>query len=112
MSIAMIFTPAACDYIKKMIMKENGVGLRLSIKKTGCSGYSYVPLIITEPKQSDLLLQQDGVSIYVDATWQHLFDGVTVDYAEDDKAGIRQKRLVFHNPKEANRCGCGESFTL
>lgn len=112
MSIEMTFTPAACEYIKKRLIKENGVGFRLTIKKTGCSGYSYVPAIVTELNKSDLVVEQNDLNIYVDVTWQHLFDGVMVDYVEEEKAGIKQKRLVFHNPKEANRCGCGESFTL
>lgn len=105
------FTPAACDYIAKMLAKENGVGFRLSVKKTGCSGYSYLPEIIKtiNPADTKLALPND-INVFVDPIWQHLFKGVQVDYVEEDKNGLKQKRLLFSNPNETSRCGCGESF--
>lgn len=104
------FTVPACEYIKKMLFKENGIGFRLTIKKTGCSGYSYAPEIIQTANATDTLIEQNGINIYIDPTWQHLLDGVQIDYQEEDKSGLKQKKLIFSNSKEANRCGCGESF--
>lgn len=109
----MTFTDAACGYIKKMLEKNHGVGFRLSIKKTGCSGYSYLPAIIDKINSSDLAFTiADGVTIYVDTVWLELLQGLQVDYVEDEKTGLKQKRLVFTNPNESSRCGCGESFHI
>lgn len=111
MSLNMIFTDAACDYIKRMVEKEKGAGLRISIKKTGCSGYSYAPTILDQESSDDHVVTiQNGIKVYIDNKWLQMLDGITVDYIEDNKSGIKQKKLVFINPKESGRCGCGESF--
>lgn len=105
------FTPAACEYIKKMMEKENGVGFRLTIKKTGCSGYSYLPAIVQTVNPADTrLTPAEDVTVFVDPVWQHLLEGTQVDYVEEEKNGLKQKRLIFTNPNEESRCGCGESF--
>ena len=104
-------TDAACTYIKKNLEKNQGIGFRLSIKKTGCSGYSYVPEIINKVNEKDIVIKTaNEVTIYIDATWLHLLQGLHIDYMEEEKAGLKQKRLVFTNAKESGRCGCGESF--
>lgn len=105
-------TQAASDYIKKMLLKEAGKGLRLSVKKTGCSGYSYLPTIIQEVNPTDVMVEAHGVTIYLDVAWLHLLEGVTIDYVEENKSGLKQKKLVFNNDKESGRCGCGESFHI
>ncbi|OGT41645.1 MAG: hypothetical protein A3F42_08550 [Gammaproteobacteria bacterium RIFCSPHIGHO2_12_FULL_37_34] len=106
------FTSAASEYIQKMINKEKGVGFRLTITKTGCSGYSYLPAIVTEEKTNDIVIQQANLKIFIDPLWAHVFDGVIIDYVEEEKAGLKQKKLIFNNPKESSRCGCGESFHI
>jgi iron-sulfur cluster assembly accessory protein len=111
MSIITI-TDAAAAHIKNMMVNKNdGAGFRLSIKKTGCSGYSYVPDIVTEPKQNDIHFVVHDLNVYVDSSYEDILTGVVVDYVADN-TGLKQKRLVFINPHEKNRCGCGESFTL
>lgn len=106
-----IFTDAACDYIKKMLEKQGSKGFRLSIKKTGCSGYSYLPSLVEAVNPTDLTVETaTGLTVFVDATWLTLLQGVHVDYVEEEKSGLKQKRLVFTNPNESSRCGCGESF--
>jgi len=104
-------TNAACDYIKTMVEKEKGIGLRLSIKKTGCSGFSYVPTILAEENNDDqVITAQNGIKIYIDNKWQQMLDGLSIDYVEEEKSGLKQKRLTFSSPSESGRCGCGESF--
>ncbi len=103
---------AASEYIQQMIVKQHAVGFRLSIKKTGCSGYSYFPAIVSEINSKDVMLELSGVKIFLDATWLHLLDGVQIDYAEENKSGLKQKKLIFNNPNESSRCGCGESFHI
>src|SRR5262245_37839154 len=101
---------SARNYIKKMLDKNQGVGFRLSIKKTGCSGYSYHPTIVEMIKETDLVCDIDNIKIYIDMAWLQLLQGLHIDYVEDEKSGLKQKRLVFSNPNESSRCGCGESF--
>ena len=105
------FTDAASGYIKQMLEKTPGIGFRLSVKKTGCSGYSYAPTIASEINPTDLQFETtSGLTIWVDTAWLHLLQGIQVDYVEEIKSGLKQKHLVFINPNEASRCGCGESF--
>jgi iron-sulfur cluster assembly protein len=106
-------TAAACEYIKKMLDKNIGAGFRLSVKKTGCSGYSYYPAIVEKVNETDQTFTTDnGVKIFIDTSWLHLLQDLHVDYVEEEKTGLKQKRLVFTNPKESSRCGCGESFHI
>ncbi len=95
-----------------MLQKDNSVGFRLTVKKTGCSGYSYVPAIVNEINPHDVAAEINGIPIFIDRAWLDLLQGVQVDYVEDNKTGIKQKRLIFTNPKEDSRCGCGESFHI
>lgn len=108
----MTFTEAAITYIHKMLSKENGLGFRLTIKKTGCSGYAYVPSILSKVNANDIHMEINGLKIFIDPAWRHLLENLTVDCIDEEKSGLKQKRLVFQNPKEANRCGCGESFHI
>jgi iron-sulfur cluster assembly protein len=104
-------TDAACAYIKKNLEKNQGTGFRLSIKKTGCSGYSYVPEIIHQVNEKDLVMKTaNDISIYIDVAWMHLLQGLHIDYLEEEISGLKQKRLIFSNARESGRCGCGESF--
>jgi iron-sulfur cluster assembly protein len=110
MNANITLTDSACVYIKKMLEKNNSIGFRLSVKKTGCSGFSYAPAVIEKVNSADSLIEINGISIYVDMTWIHLLQGLQIDYIEEEKSGLKQKRLVFTNPNESSRCGCGESF--
>lgn len=106
------FSDEACTYIKKMLEKENGVGFRLSVKKTGCSGYAYHPSIVNTLNKTDILIEKNGVTIAIDSQWLSLLTGLQIDYSEEEKSGLKQKHLIFTNPNEASRCGCGESFHI
>lgn len=107
-------TDAAVTHIKKLMQEEKStVGFRLSLKKTGCSGYSYVPEIAKEVRADDLYFTaQEGLPVYIDPASKDFLKDTLVDYIEDTKTGLKQKRLVFINEKEKTRCGCGESFTI
>jgi len=106
----MTLTEAATVYIKNRLSKEQAIGLRLSIKKTGCSGYSYAPALVKEANVSDHMIEINGIKIFLDPLWQHLLENIALDYVEENKLGLKQKKLVFNNPAETSRCGCGESF--
>jgi len=105
-------TEAASKHIKSMLAKDNSnIGFRLSIKKTGCSGYAYVPQIIDKINENDLYFLEREIPMYLDPAAKSFVEGLVIDYVADS-IGLKQKRLVFINPNEKNRCGCGESFTL
>ncbi len=121
MNLPVTFTPAAVAHIQTMLAKENkknettkksAIGFFLSIKKTGCSGYAYVPTIVyTAPENALHYITAEGLAVWIDRESERLLQGIVVDFVED-KTGLHQKRLVFINPNEKGRCGCGESFTV
>lgn len=114
MNALITLTDSAVSHIKQMLAKHvGGVGFRLSIKKTGCSGYAYVPTIIENIKNDDIyFLAQDELPVYIDPACQTFLQGLVIDYVVEVGTGLNQKRLVFVNPNEKDRCGCGESFTI
>jgi len=107
-------TDAAVEHIKNRLEKRGqGIGLRLSIKKTGCSGYAYVPTLIDEPVTTDLyFMAQKELPIYIDPACEKFIKGLVMDYVLDNQMGLQQNKFIFINPNEKNRCGCGESFTI
>jgi len=111
MSALLSFTDAAVTYIQGMLVKNQGHGFRVSIKKTGCTGFSYAPTIVQEAPAGDVHFVAQGLRVYLDPDCVDLVKGLTVDYQEEKKeGGLKQKKLVFINPNEKSRCGCGESF--
>lgn len=106
-------TEAAVRHIQQMLAKQQeGIGFRLSIKKTGCSGYSYVPDLVSQLPENDIVfVTSHGLKVFVDREALPVVKDLVIDYVAED-IGLKQKRLVFINPKEKNRCGCGESFTI
>src|SRR3989338_1070294 len=107
-------TEAAAAYIKTLLKKkgDNAV-FRLSLKKTGCSGFSYAPDIVTSIKAQDKCVKTDkGFNVYLDTQYVDYLQGLTIDYREEANMGLKQKRLIFINPNEDGRCGCGESFHI
>lgn len=111
MSDLLNFTAAAVAYIQGMLVKNQGCGFRVSVKKTGCSGFSYAPALVQEAPAGDLHFIAQGLPVYLDPACVDLVKGLTVDYLEEKKeGGLKQKKLVFINPNEKSRCGCGESF--
>lgn len=112
MSELIHFTEAARHYIKDQLSKNQGLGFRISIKKTGCSGYSYVPTVISQAVAGDIHMELAGeMNIYLDPDCLAYIKGLTIDFVEEKKEGqLKQKKLVFMNPNEKGRCGCGESF--
>ena len=108
------FSDAAVAHIQSMLEKnEKALGFRLAIKKTGCSGYAYVPSLIETINEKDVHFEaQNGLQVYIDPECVTLLKVVYVDYLCEEGHGLKQKRLVFTNPNEKGRCGCGESFTI
>ena len=89
--------------------RENVLGIRLGVTKTGCSGYAYKVEFASEWRDEDYLcIYDNNLYIWVSEEAYKYLDGMTVDYV---KQGLNEK-FEFINPNESGRCGCGESFTV
>jgi iron-sulfur cluster assembly protein len=107
MSISL--TPAAAARVQSFLARRgHGVGLRLSVKKTGCSGFAYVVNYADEIGPEDVVFEQGGVKVIVDRPSLNLIDGTEVDFI---KQGLNEA-FRFRNPNVKGECGCGESFTV
>lgn len=104
------FTDAAVKHIQLMLKnKGDGAALRLSVKETGCSGYMYVPEVVFEKKDTDVVVSAPNFFVYVDANAVSIIQGSELDYV---KKNLGFEQLIFHNPNAEGLCGCGESFKL
>ena len=107
MSISL--TPAAAERVKSFIAaRGKGLGLRLGVRKTGCSGFAYVVNYADDSVASDLVFEDRGVKVFVDTDSLPLIKGTTVDFV---KQGLNEA-FRFHNPNIKGECGCGESFSV
>jgi iron-sulfur cluster assembly accessory protein len=104
---AVSFTAAALTHIKKEIKKHQALGLRLGVKKAGCSGYKYVIDYVHKAEPSDRVISiEDDLTVYIDATVLPKVYGVKIDYIREGLNGS----IKFDNPNASAQCGCGESF--
>ena len=107
MSISL--TPAAAERVKTFLAaRGKGIGLRLGVRKTGCSGFAYVVNYADDRAASDLEFEDQGVKVFVDPESLPLINGTTVDFV---KQGLNEA-FRFHNPNIKGECGCGESFSV
>ncbi|MGC1182598.1 HesB/IscA family protein [Legionella sp.] len=84
-------------------------GVRLSVKKTGCSGLSYVVDYVLSPLENDLIMSlNENYLVCIDKASYPFLKNMNVDYV---KQGLNY-RFVFNNPNQTGQCGCGESFTV
>ena len=107
--MAISLTDSAASRVRNHLeARGKGLGLRLGITKTGCSGYSYVINYADEIADSDVVFEDKGVKVVVDPDALALIDGTEVDFI---KNGLNEA-FSFRNPNIAGECGCGESFNI
>ncbi|KTC84176.1 HesB/IscA family protein [Legionella brunensis] len=101
---------AAKRHILSYLDKQNEVkGIRLSVKKTGCSGLSYVVDYVKTPHENDIVQPiTENYQLCIDKASYPYLKGMKVDYV---RQGLNYK-FVFDNPNQKGQCGCGESFTV
>lgn len=103
-------TENAINRISSDLQKRGkGLGIRLGVKTTGCSGYAYVLEFVDAEQSGDVILGFEGIRVYVDQAHLPMVEDVTVDYKVKDKF---TSGFDISNPKEKDRCGCGESFRV
>jgi iron-sulfur cluster assembly accessory protein len=99
-------TPAAIAHLRRQVGGRHG--LRIGVKRAGCSGYMYELDVVDAAAAADQALAFDGLTVLVDADAVPLLRGTEVDYVRNGlNASIR-----FRNPNAAAECGCGESFAV
>jgi iron-sulfur cluster assembly protein len=102
-------THSAATRVKSFLEKRGrGVGLRIGVRKSGCSGYAYTIDYADAVEPGDVVFDRDGVKVVVDGRSLDLIDGTEVDFVKD---GLNEA-FKFRNPNVKGECGCGESFTV
>jgi iron-sulfur cluster assembly protein len=101
-------TAAAAERVHAFLQKEGGAGLRLGVRRTGCSGWAYVVDLAERSRDGDVVFEDQGVRILVDPDSLPMIDGSTVDFVRE---GLNWT-FEFRNPNVTDECGCGESFTV
>ncbi|MEZ5537139.1 MAG: iron-sulfur cluster assembly protein IscA [Thiolinea sp.] len=107
--MAITLTDAAADRVATFLANRGkGVGLRLGVKTTGCSGMAYTMEFADQIEDSDTVFEDHDLKIIIDPKSLVYLDGTELDYG---KEGLNEG-FKFTNPNESARCGCGESFTV
>jgi len=108
-TMAVTLTERAARHVADFISKRGkGIGLRLGVRTTGCSGMAYKLEFADTVNPDDQQFESHGVRILVDPKSLAYIDGTELDFVREGlNEGFR-----FNNPKEKNRCGCGESFNV
>ena len=102
-------TPKAATQIRKALARRGGgVGLRVAVKTSGCSGYAYALEFADAPAADDLSFESEGVQLLVAASSLPLLDGTQLDWVRE---GLNEG-FKFSNPNASATCGCGESFAV
>lgn len=102
-------TTSAASRVEKYLQNRGkGLGLRLGVKTTGCSGMAYTLEFVDEMRPEDHVFESHGVKILVDPKSLVYIDGTELDFA---KEGLNEG-FKFNNPNVKDECGCGESFTV
>ena len=100
-------TENAAKHIHGYLTKRGkGLGVRLGVKTSGCSGMAYNLEFVDEVNEDDLIFEEHGARVYIDPKSLVYLDGTQVDYT---KEGL-QEGFKFENPNVKDSCGCGESF--
>lgn len=107
--MAVTMTENAATRVRNFLTKRGkGVGLRLGVRSSGCSGLAYVIEFFDEVKTEDQVFEDHGVKIIVDGKSLVYLDGTELDFV---KEGLSEG-FKFNNPNVQDSCGCGESFTV
>ncbi|AWB67481.1 iron-sulfur cluster assembly protein IscA [Saccharobesus litoralis] len=105
--MAVTITEVAASRVKSFLdNRGSGIGLRLGVKTSGCSGMAYVLEFVDDLNPDDEVFEQYNVKIIVDAKSLSFIDGTELDFA---KEGLNEG-FKFNNPNVKDECGCGESF--
>lgn len=107
--MAINVTETAARHIgRQLTARGHGVGIRVGVRTSGCSGMAYVLEFVDEPAAEDVVFDAHGVKVIVDPKSLLYLDGTELDFVKEDL----NEGLQFRNPNVTAECGCGESFTV
>jgi iron-sulfur cluster assembly protein len=107
--MAITLTEAAARHVRTLLTKRGkGEGLRVGVRKSGCSGLAYTVEFADGMTPEDEMFENQGVKVFVDRRSLVYLDGMEVDYR---KEGLNEG-FRFQNPNVRSQCGCGESFNV
>ena len=107
--MAITLTQAAADRMSSFLANRGkGIGVRLGVKTSGCSGMAYVMEFVDDLNDDDQVFEEMGVKVIIDPKSLVYLDGTEVDYG---KEGLNEG-FKFNNPNVKSECGCGESFNV
>lgn len=107
--MAITLTENAARHVARYMEKRGkGVGLRLGVRTTGCSGMAYKLEYVDDANPEDQVFESHGVKVFIDPKSLAYIDGTELDFTRE---GLNEG-FKFNNPNEKNRCGCGESFNV
>jgi iron-sulfur cluster assembly protein len=107
--MAITLTDAAANRVQTFLeSRGNGLGVRLGVKTSGCSGLAYVLEFVDELEDGDEVFEDHGVKVIIDKKSLVYLDGTELDYG---KEGLNEG-FKFNNPNVKDECGCGESFKV
>jgi len=107
--MAVTLTETAASRVQKfLVSRGKGIGLRVGVKTSGCSGMAYTLEFVDEAAPEDVIFDSLGVKVLVDPASLVYLDGTELDYARE---GLNEG-FKFNNPNAAASCGCGESFSV
>ena len=107
--MAITLTDSAADRVQTFLEKRGGgIGVRLGVKTSGCSGLAYVLEFVDELDADDKVFEDHGVKVVIDSKSLVYLDGTELDYG---KEGLNEG-FKFNNPNVKDECGCGESFKV
>lgn len=102
-------TDSAASHVKNYLDKRGkGVGVRLGVKTTGCSGMAYTIEFADQVEDEDQVFEDKGVKVIINPKSMVYLDGTELDFTRE---GLNEG-FKFTNPNEKDRCGCGESFSV
>ncbi|WP_394126965.1 iron-sulfur cluster assembly protein IscA [Vibrio hepatarius] len=107
--MAITMTETAASRVRTFLdNRGKGIGLRLGVKTTGCSGMAYVLEFVDDLNEEDSVFEHSGVKVIIDPKSLVYLDGTELDYV---KEGLNEG-FEFNNPNAKSECGCGESFNV
>jgi iron-sulfur cluster assembly protein len=102
-------TELAANKIQQQLARRGrGLGIKIGVKTTGCSGLAYVLEYVDDPTNESLMFVDNGVNIFIDPKAEPYLSGTTLDWVRN---GLNEG-FDFKNPNERDRCGCGSSFRI
>ncbi|MBX9704638.1 MAG: iron-sulfur cluster assembly accessory protein [Gammaproteobacteria bacterium] len=105
---AITMTPSAVEHIEHYLKKHDAKAMRLTVKKSGCSGLKYDIVAVNEIHADDKVFTENNAVVVISSSDLLYYAGTELDYIQE---GLN-KKLIFNNPLAQNVCGCGESFNL